>query len=114
MSTDHGAIDIMHGPIERSIGIGLSLQRRPHPVPDPGVVPAIEAARDRAPGTIALGQVPPRRPGAQYPPDPVDLRAMIMSWTTGLRFLGRQQWLQPCPLFICQITSVHTPQDGDC
>src|SRR5438477_387437 len=47
--------------------------------PDPWAIaaPAMEAAEDRRPGPLALGEVAPRRAGMQDPEDAVDDRPVI-------------------------------------
>jgi hypothetical protein len=54
VGSNNRAIDKMEGPVKLSGGIRLLLDRGKEPVPDASVAPAIEAARHRLPGAIAL------------------------------------------------------------
>jgi hypothetical protein len=107
MGADDGAIDEVQLPIELAGGIGLPCERVKQALEDAGSLPAVEATGDGAPGAIALGQIPPGRPGAQDPQETVQDAPMIDRWPTSARFLGREQRLQPLPLGIGQIASVH-------
>jgi hypothetical protein len=113
MGSDHGAIDIMHIPVQLAMGVGLGLHCREELLPDASPLPAVEAAGDRAPRAIALGQIPPGSPGAQNPENAIEDTSMINSRSTGLGFLWREQRLEPLPLRIGQVSSVHTHQYND-
>jgi hypothetical protein len=75
---------------------------------DAGALPAVEAARDGALRTIPFGQISPGSTSAEDPEDPIEERAVVMGESPDLRFWGWEQWLQPLPLRVGQISSVHT------
>ena len=108
MGSDHGAIEIMAIPVQLAMGVGLGLHRREELLPDASPLPAIEATGDGAPRTIAFGQIPPRGPGAQNPEHAVEDASMIDSRPAGLGFLWKEQRLEPLPVRVGQIASVHT------
>ena len=68
----------------------------------------VEAAMDRA---IALGQVTPRRTGAQYPEDAVQ-RATIIDARYASRLVGQQR-LDHAPLEVGQIISAHADAESE-
>jgi hypothetical protein len=109
MGADGSAIDEVQLPIKLAGGIGLLGERIKEALEDAGFLPAIEAAGHRAPGAIALGQVPPGGPGTQDPQEAVQDAPVIDRRPTRARCLGREQRLQPLPLGIGQIASVHAP-----
>ena len=67
MSANNGGIDKVQVPVDLTTGIGLDLQSRQNVLPQAGLAPAIEPTGDGADRAIALGQIPPRRAGAQNP-----------------------------------------------
>jgi hypothetical protein len=64
---DNGTIDIVEQPVHLPRSIGLLLQGLQELLEDAGLLPAVEAAGHRAPGTIALRQITPGRPSTQDP-----------------------------------------------
>lgn len=98
MGADHGTIDKVDGPIELILGVGVSLEGRQDAIPDARLTPAIEATGDGFPWPIALGHIPPWRPGPQNPDDTVDDRPMVMIGSAGIRFLRWKQRFEPLPL----------------
>ena len=100
----------MDFPVDLAIGVGLRLDCRQELTPDASLLPAVEAAGHGTPRAIAFGQIPPGSPSAQNPENPIENAAMIDGWTTCLRFLWGEQRLQPLPLRMGQISSVHTYQ----
>jgi hypothetical protein len=112
VGSDHGAIDIMAVPVDLAIGVGLRVHGRQQLTPDASLLPAIAAAGHGPPRAIAIGQIPPGSPRVQNPENPVENAAMIDVRPTGLRFLRGEQRLQPLPLRMGSISSVHTHQDN--
>ena len=108
MGSDHGAIEIMEVPVELARRVGLGLHRHQQLMPDTSLLPTVEAAGYGTPRAIALGQIPPGSSGAQYPEDAIEDASMIDGRSAGLRFLWGEQRLQPLPLCIGQLSSVHT------
>jgi hypothetical protein len=100
MGSDHGAIEIMQGPVQLALGVSLGLHRCEEVRPDPRTLPAVEAAGHGPPWAIAFGEIPPRRTGAQNPEDAIQDASVIDRRPTGFRLLGRKQWLQLLPLHI--------------
>jgi hypothetical protein len=98
VGSDHRAIDVVDGPVDLAIGVGLRLHGRQELTPDASLLPAVEATGHGPPRAIALGQIPPGSPGAQNPENPVKNATMIDGRPTGLRFLWGEQQLQPLPL----------------
>jgi len=105
------AIDIVHGPGDLALGIGLLLHGLKETLPDTRFAPAIETAGHRAPRTIAFRQIAPRGTGAQHPQDAVEDASMIQSGSTRLRFLRWKQRLEPLPLRVSEFFAFHT---GEC
>jgi hypothetical protein len=67
MRSDDGAVDIVKGPVELAIAIGLLLERIKDSAEDTRLLPAVEAAGHRPPGTITLRKIPPRGSSAEDP-----------------------------------------------
>src|SRR4029450_12708985 len=105
------AIDIVHGPVDLALGIGLLLHGLKETLPDTRFAPAIETAGHSAPRTIAFRQIAPRGTGAQHPQDAVEDASMIQSGSTRLRFLRWKQGLEPLPLRVGEFFAFHT---GEC
>src|SRR6266850_5065936 len=59
VGSNHGAIDILHVPVDLAVGVGVGLHCREQPLPDPSLLPAVKTTGDRAPGAIAFGQIAP-------------------------------------------------------
>ena len=100
MGTHDGAIDKMKVPVHPAGLVRLLLHGGQNPVPDAGGPPAIEATGDRLIVAIPLGQILPRRAGAQEPLDAIDDRTMVVIGPPCPRFLGRQQGRQARPLLV--------------
>jgi hypothetical protein len=109
---DDAGVDEVQAPIDLALRVRLGLQRGEDPVPDPGLAPAVEPARDGADRAVALGQVAPRRAGAQDPQDAAHDPAVVVVRPPGPRPLRRQQGLQPRPLPVTQVETSHPPQVG--
>ena len=105
------AIDIVHGPVERALGLGLLLHGLKETLPETRFAPAIETAGHRAPRTIAFRQIAPRGTGAQHPQDAVEEASMIQSGSTRLRFWRGKQRLEPLPWRVGEFFAFHT---GEC
>jgi hypothetical protein len=88
---DDSAIDGVQVSIEPAGGIGLLLERVKEAPEDAGSQPAREATSDGAPWAIALGQIPPGRPGAQNPQHTVKDAAMTDRRSSSLRFWERSK-----------------------
>jgi hypothetical protein len=108
VGTTDSAIDVVDLPIELASGIGLLFKRIKHVLEDTGFLPAIEAARHRAPRAIALWQIVPGGAGAQNPQHAIKDATMVDGWPPGLRFLGREQRSELLPLRVGQVSSVHS------
>ncbi len=67
MGTDQRPIDGMDCPIQLALLVGLLLQNGQNSWPDPGCLPAIEAAGHTRPLALPFGQVAPRRARAVNP-----------------------------------------------
>jgi len=91
MGADNGPIDIVQWPIELDSDIGLLLKCPNEALEDASLPPPVEAAGHGAPRAIALGQIAPRRSGAQYPQHAVEHAKMIDRWPTSTRFLEQEQ-----------------------
>lgn len=108
VGANHGAVDVMEGPVERALGVGVLLEVRQDAVPDPSPSPAIEAGGNGLPGTIPLRQIPLGRTGAIEPQQAVDEAAIVLRWAASLSLLRWKQRPQPLPLLVGQISSAHT------
>jgi hypothetical protein len=107
---DDRAIDAMQLPIELAGGISLLLQHVKQALEDASFLLAVEAAGDRAPGAIALGQSAPGGASAENPQHAIEKAAMVDCRPSRLRLLGWKQWLEPLPLCVDQVSSVHSTQ----
>ena len=110
VSTDNRAIDEMYIPIELTGSISLLLHGVKQPLKDPGFPPAVEAARHRPPGAVALWHVVPRRARAENPQHPVKDTAVVSSRASRLGLLRWKERLKPLPLCVGQISSMHSTQ----
>jgi hypothetical protein len=113
MGPNHAAVDEVQVPVDEPGGVGLGLQCLQKALPDPGLAPAVEPARHRAAGAVALGHVTPRRAGAQNPQNAVEDGAMIVIGAARPRPLRGQQWRQKLPLLVRQLITLHVPSDGN-
>jgi len=98
MCADDSAIHKVDGAIQQAGSVGIGLERRQDAIADVGMAPAIESAGDRFPRSIAVGQIPPGRSGAQNAENPGDDRAMIMIGPARPWFSGWEQQFKPLPL----------------
>jgi hypothetical protein len=110
VGTDNGAIHKMEQPVEPAIRIRLLLEGVKELLPDARPPPAIEAAGHRAPRTIPFWEIPPGGAGAEDPEDAVKDGTVVMGRAPNRWLLGWEQGLEPLPLLVRQIASVHTPQ----
>src|SRR5215210_7750420 len=78
-----------------------------HPIPHPTLLPAVEAAGNSSPRTIALRKIAPRCSGAIYPEHTVYDTPMIAVGAASFGLSGGQERLQEFPLLVCQISSCH-------
>jgi hypothetical protein len=108
MGADDGAIEGMHVPSERAGGSGLRLHGVNQPLKDPGWPPAGEAAGPGAPGAIARRHVMPGGAGAEAPHHAMADAPIVDSWAACLRLLGGKQRLEPLPLCVGEVSSVHS------
>jgi hypothetical protein len=72
--------------------------------PEPSRRPAAEAAVDRLPGAVALGEVAPGDPGVEDEENAVEDPAMIMRGAA-VPTLGREQRLEEGPLRIGELVA---------
>ena len=104
---NHRAVDVVRLPIEAALRIGVLLEGVQDALPAPLGPPAIEAAGDRGPGAVALGDIAPGRAGAVEPEQPVDHAAVVDVGLAALAALRRPLWReqrrQPRPLPIGQV-----------
>ena len=111
MGANHGAIPVLPRPIAVARGIPGGEQRRAHPLPDPRVLPAPDAAVNRSPLALALRHIAPGRADPQSPADAVAHRAMVAVRCAAARGLRRREQGRPSsPLVISHIRSVVHPQ----
>jgi hypothetical protein len=91
------------GPADLPGRVGVRLQRRQDPHPGAVALPAAKPPVQRLPRRIRLRHVPPRRPGAHPPPDPINnLPSGPPGRTTPTRRRGQHR-LQYRPLRVSQI-----------
>jgi len=101
----HGTpIEKVHRPINRS----LLLQRLQDALPHAGLLPAVKATGDGAPGTKAFREIAPGRAGFQQPHNGIQNGSMVFGRPTRGGALGRQEGGDLRPLFVCQFMSSHT------
>jgi hypothetical protein len=98
VGADNRAVDEVDPPIELAARIGLPLEGREDPVPDPRFLPAVEPAGDGPPGPVAFGQIAPGSAGLEDPEDAVDDPPVVMVGTPHPRFLWWEKLLQALPL----------------
>ncbi len=109
MRPDAGAIDVVGLPVDPAFGVGNLLDGCEEPLPDPRLLPAVEAAGYRTPRAVALGKISPGGSGPIDPQDAVHDPAVIRRGTSRLRLLRRQQGSQLGPLLVRHISSSHPP-----
>jgi pimeloyl-ACP methyl ester carboxylesterase len=112
VGADHAAVHVMHQPVQLTEGVGAAGDLGQQPVEHTQATPAVEAAGDRAPGTKGVGQVPPRRAGAQQPHDRFQDLAVVLVGPAGGRALRGQQRFEHCPSRVGKLTlfSGHTTE----
>lgn len=110
MGRNHGPVQMIQGPVQRSVGTGLGVHGTGPPVSDAGLAPAAKAEVDGLSGAVALGQVTPRP--LVFSRHRIPLRMMRWSWL-GLPMVGchgrlsrREQRFQACPLPVNQFVSM--------
>ena len=108
VGANDGAIDMMQAPVEVPCGVGLLLQFRQDAVPDTGSSPPIETGGNGLPRTVPGGQITPRCSRTVQPQHTIDNAAVIRGRTATGSLLWWEQRMQPLPLLIGQISSVHT------
>ncbi len=108
VGSDDGGIDVVDFPVQLALGIGPSLNGLQDAIPDTSLASAVEAGGHRPWRAVSLGQISPRRTRAKDPRDAVDDAPMVFGGTPGMRFLRREYRLQPLPLVVGQVSSVHT------
>jgi hypothetical protein len=99
--SDYRPIDMMQTPIQLAVRVCLLLQPFQNSLPDLGPLPAVESASNRLPGTIALREITPRRSGAKQPEKRIDDGAVIVVWSSSVRFLWWEERSEPLPLLVC-------------
>jgi hypothetical protein len=87
MGTHDGAVHEMERPVKPTLGVCLSLHLGEDSVPDTSALPPVEAARDRLPGVVSLGQDAPGATRAQDPEDTVEDGSVILRGTTRVGLL---------------------------
>ncbi len=107
MSPDRTGVDA-DGPLDVADGVVLDddlvQQAFPGAVGGPDPQPLVSGL----PGSVALGQVPPRCSGTQLPQDRVD-HLTVITPPPATALDRRQQWLDPCPGLVGQLTAPHHP-----
>jgi hypothetical protein len=109
MRADDGAIDQVDRPIKAARGLGLLLHSRQEVLEETRTPPAVKTAGHGAPRPIPLRQIPPGSAGAEDPEDAVEDGTVVMGGSPNTWLLGWEQGLEPLPLCVGQIASVHTP-----
>src|SRR5260370_9753414 len=107
MGADTRAIDTVLLPINLSCCIGLLLEGFQDSLPHPRFDPSIKSARNCAPRTIPLRQVPPRSSCSHDPQDAIENQALILCWTSHFWLLGRKQRGHLIPLLVPYFSSSH-------
>lgn len=105
----YGGVQVVHPPIEFSfVVVVLALERLQDAFPYSSLLPAVEAACNSPPRTVAFGKVAPGSSGAIYPENAVYDAPMICVGSAGWWLLRWQVWLQTFPLLVGQISTSHT------
>src|SRR5690606_27563192 len=92
-----------HIPTDQPQRVGPALQPAQNPRPDALPLPTPEQAIDRLPMPVTVRHIPPRRPSAHPPPDPVnELPLTPLRRPTRLPTPGQQR-LQHRPLRVAQV-----------
>jgi hypothetical protein len=108
---DDGAIHGVDIPVQLRCGVGLSLDRSKEASPEARLAPAIEAAGESGPAAIPLREVTPRGTGTDDPQHAVQDASVVSGGAASVRFLRRKQGLEPLPLGIGEVMSVHSVND---
>lgn len=108
MSAGNGGVhaDI---PRDQAFCVGLGLQLFEDSLPGAVTLPPPEQVVGPVPRSVALREVPPRSAGPGPPPYAIDQLPMRPGPRTARLLAHRQQWLQPLPLAVRQITTSHGP-----
>jgi hypothetical protein len=101
VGADHRGVEHLQ-PLLASTAAG---QGREHRLEQAQVTPAREAAPDRVPPTVPVGDRPPARPFARPPQDAVQVAPGRMARPATLR---REHRLDQLPFHVRQITPSHT------
>jgi hypothetical protein len=104
---DDGAVHEVERPVQPPFAIGPSLEGGQDPLPDAGLLPAVEPTRHGLPRAVALGEGSPGAARAQDPQDAVEDGPMVLGGTTGMGLLRWEQLAQPLPLHIGQVARFH-------
>src|SRR5687767_5791031 len=106
VSSDRRGVKEMDLPIHIALHIQRSLQLGKHLVPDTRLAPTLEATVDRGPLAIAFRQISPGCSGSEHPHNSVQEFSMILCRSSTFRLDFREQWFDPLPLFIREVTTV--------
>ena len=101
MNTHDRAVDHLH---LAAVGLHDGIHQS---VPDARFAPAIETVVDRRVGAVALGQIAPRRAGAQDVENAVDDLPVVLR--LGPAPIHRQHRLDDTPLEVREIVTSHDP-----
>jgi len=99
VSADDRPVDAPEGPGDAILLGQAGLKLTEEPLPEASRCPATEAAVDRLPGPIALGEIAPGHPGVEDKENTVENSAMIMRGPA-MPTLGWEQGLEERPLRI--------------
>lgn len=72
VSSDDGAVDEVDVPVEAAFLIRLALKFVQDSPPEPGLLPPVEATRNRLPLSVTLRELAPRCSSTKEPENPVD------------------------------------------
>ena len=100
VGADDGTIYIVDVPVQGAVLISLGLQSREHAIPDAGLPPAVKATGDGANRAVAFRQITPGGTGAINPQDAINNPPEVVTGASNFRLLGRQERLEPGPLFV--------------
>ena len=96
-----------NGAVCHQIWVVAALERGlEHPLPDPVMAPAAEAAMDRFPLPMALRQVAPMRAPVQDSKTTIDERAVAACGSAGITDFSGLKQCDPRPLSIAQFVAI--------
>lgn len=107
VSSDDGAVDEVNVPIEAAVFIRLALEFVQDSRPEPGLLPSVEATRNRLPLSIALRKIAPWRSSSKEPENPVDNASVTLGGSANSPPFRWKQGGELLPLLICQVSSMH-------